>query len=94
MNKHAAVTKCGFPIKQVKVWMKDYNIICVYINYKCSVDTSADAQSEDCEEPAGHSWLWTFMTNWSHSSLVRKALFLLQVQLLLCEEWNLAWEEI
>lgn len=34
MKEHAVVTKCRFSIKQVKVWMKDYNIICIYINYK------------------------------------------------------------
>lgn len=57
MKEHAVVTKCRFSIKQVKVWMKDYNIICIYINYKYWVDTSANAQLEDCEEPAGRGWL-------------------------------------
>lgn len=26
MKEHAVVTKCGFSFKQVKVWVKDYNI--------------------------------------------------------------------
>lgn len=58
MKEHAVVTKCRFSIKQVKVWMKDYNIICIYINYKYWVDTSANAEVKNQLGVVGyeHSW--------------------------------------